>query len=193
MSELNPEDAMFKLNDGSKLLIPTIHWGKQLKPEGDSAYMEMLNQMSEKGIPVPLRVMAAAGGLNIDDLLRQQDEDIDTRRKLQEYQKKLEEFKAPAEGEGEDEMAEASALIALASDSPNGDTRSSVHARGGKMGLLARNFDKGEGEVVGMGKSGKKKTYVHNQRGANERINKNIVRAMRAAAERGDFNRKAIS
>ena len=192
MSQMNPEDAMFRLNDGSKLLIPTIHWAKQLKPEGDSAYMEMLNTMTEKGIPVPLRIMAAAGGLNIDDLLRQQDEDIDTRRKLQEYQKKLEEFKPQGGGEEGDEMAEArAAAIALASDSPLGRTRSSVHARGGKIGLLSREFGE-TGEITHKTKTGKKK-YVHNQIGANQRVNANIVKAMRAAHSRGDFNRKPNS
>lgn len=193
MSQMNPEDAMFRLNDGSKLLIPTIHWAKQLKPEGDSAYMEMLNTMTEKGIPVPLRVMAAAGGLNIDDLLRQQDEDIDTRRKLQEYQKKLEEFKPQGGGEeGGDEMAEARAYaLALASDSPYGNTRSSVHARGGKIGLLSRDFGE-SGEITHKTKTGKKK-YVHNQIGANQRVNANIVKAMKAAHARGDFNRKPNS
>lgn len=190
LNEMNPEDAIFKLNDGSKLLIPTIHWAKQLKPEGDQAYLEMLNTMAEKGIPVPLRVMAAAGGLNIDDLLRQQDDDIETRKKMQEYQKKLEQFqpKDDSGGEDGDEEATASALIALASDAPSGKTRSSVLARGGRVGLLNRDF--GElGEVTAASKSGKKK-YVHNQRAANEKINLNIVRAMRNAHTRGDFNKK---
>lgn len=188
MSEMNPEDAMFKLNDGSKLLIPTIHWAKQLKPEGDSAYMEMLGQMSEKGIPVPLRVMAAAGGLNIDDLLRQQDDDIETRRKMQDYMKRLEEFKAQAAGEGEDEEATARHLMALASDSPNGATRSSVHARGGKIALLSRDFGE-TGEIKSTTKTGKPK-FVHNQRAANEKLNANIVKSMRMAHSSGAMNKK---
>lgn len=188
MSEMNPEDAMFKLNDGSKLLIPTIHWAKQLKPEGDSAYMEMLGQMSEKGIPVPLRVMAAAGGLNIDDLLRQQDDDIETRRKMQDYMKRLEEFKAQAAGEDEDEEATARHLMALASDSPNGATRSSVHARGGKIALLSRDFGE-TGEIKSTTKTGKPK-FVHNQRAANEKLNANIVKSMRMAHSSGAMNKK---
>lgn len=186
LSEMNPEDAIFRLNDGSKLLIPTIHWGKQLKPEGDSAYMEMLSQMSEKGIPVPLRVMAAAGGLNIDDLLRQQDDDIATRRSMQAYQKKLEEFKVK-EAEG-DEEATAGALIALASDSPRGSTRSSVHGRGGKIALLNREYGE-TGEIKGTSKTGKSK-YIINQRGANEKLNTNIVKAMRNAHRTGEFDKK---
>lgn len=191
LASMNPEDAIFRLNDGSKLLIPTIHWAKQLKPEGDTAYMEMLGQMAEKGIPVPLRVMAAAGGLNIDDLLRQQDDDIETRKKMQDYTKRLEQFQ-PQQAAGEDgdaDEATASTLIALASDAPGGKTHSSVIARGGRMGLLNRNF--GElGEITASSKSGKKKHYVSNQRAANEKINLGIVRAMRAAHRRGEYDKK---
>jgi hypothetical protein len=187
MSEMTPEDAMFRLNDGSKLLIPTIHWAKQLKPEGDSAYLEMLNSMTEKGVPVPLRVMAAAGGLNIDDLLRQQDDDIETRKKIKDYLDKLEAINPRAAEEG-DEEATASALVALASDAPSGKTRSAVHARGGKVPLLSRKFGEA-GEVKASSKTGKPK-YVRNQKAANEKINLNIVRAMKAAHVRGDFNKK---
>lgn len=187
MSKMDPEDALFRLNDGSKLLIPTIHWAKQLKPEGDQAYLDMLQAMSDKGIPVPLRVMAAAGGLNIDDLLRQQDEDVTTRLALQEYTKKLEQFKA-ASDEGDEEATASHLLAALASDSPLAKTRSSVHARGGKISLLGRNFN-GAGEIRGTSKTGKAKS-VMNQRGANEKINRNIVAAMRNAHTRGDFNKK---
>lgn len=191
LSEMNPEEAIFRLNDGSKLLIPSVNWAKQLKPEGDSAYMEMLQAMSDKGIPVPLRVMAAAGGLNIDDLLRQQEDDIQTRRKLQEYKEKLKEFQEAAAEEGGDEEATASALLALASDSPAGKTRSSVYAQGGKPALLNRNFG-ATGEILASSKTGKRK-YVPNQRGANEKVNKHIVKAMREAHKRGEFNKKPKS
>ncbi len=192
MNEMNAEDAIFRLNDGSKLLIPTVHWTKQLKPEGDSTYLEMLGQMSEKGIPVPLRVLAAAGGLNIDELLRQQDDDLDARKKIKEYQDKLDalapKIEAAADGEG-DESAEASAaLIALASEDPTARTRSAVQARGGKVSILSRDF--GEmGEVRAKSKSGKKDKYIHNQRAEQEKVNKLIVGSMHRAGRKGAFNK----
>lgn len=187
MQGVDLEEAMFKLNDGSKLLIPTVHWVKQLKPEGDSTYLEMLKTMGENGIPVPLRVMAAAGGLNIDELLRQQDDDIAARKAIKVYQDKLDELAPKIAQEGGDESAEASAgrLIALASDDPWGKTRSSVQARGGKVPLLSRDFGD-QGEIRGKTKTGKDK-LVHNQAAANDKVNRLIVRSMRAAHKRGAF------
>jgi hypothetical protein len=129
MDSMNPEEALYKLNDGSKLLIPSISWAKQLKPEGDTAYLDMLKGMTELGVPVPLRVLAAAGGLNIEELLRSQDDDIDTRKRMSLYFDKIKEL-MPKPAAGGDDAAEASALIALASVDPMGRTRSAVHAQG---------------------------------------------------------------
>ncbi len=194
MNEMNVEDAIFRMNDGSKLLIPTVHWVKQLKPEGDSTYLEMLGQMSEKGIPVPLRVLAAAGGLNIDELLRQQDDDIEARKAIKAYQDKLDELApkvaADAGEDGDDtDTAEASSrLIALASEDPTGRTRSAVQARGGKIALLNREFG-GLGEIKGQTKTGKPK-MVRDQRAANDKVNRLIVTAMRKANANGAMNSK---
>lgn len=189
MANMNVEDAMFRMNDGSKLLIPTVHWVKQLKPEGDSTYMEMLGQMAEKGIPVPLRVLAAAGGLNLDDILRQQDEDIDARKRIKEYQDRLDAI-APKIAEGGDDAAEAAdRLIALASDCPSGRTRSSVHSRGGKIALLNREFGEA-GELRGVSKTGKAKV-VRNQKAEQEKINRLIVASMYGQNRRKAFNSNA--
>lgn len=189
LDSLDPEEALSRLQDGSKLLIPTVTWAKQLKPEGDTAYLEMLNTLSEKGIPVALRVMAAAGGMNLDELLRQQDDDLAIRKRVAEYQTKLAALlpkpDAPEEG-GEEEVAEASAaLISLASEDPTGTVRSAVQSRGGKPALLNRQFGS-TGELTSRSKTGKIR-MVHNQRRANEKINVTIVNAMRTARERGAY------
>lgn len=189
MSEMGSEEALFSLNDGSKLLIPTVHWTKQLKPEGDSTYLEMLGTLGDKGIPVPLRVLAAAGGLNLDELLRQQDDDLDIRKRMKDYQDKLNALAPKVEEGGEDgeDTAEASdALIALASEDPTGRLRSAVQARGGKVPLLNRKFG-GDGMVRGKSKTGKDK-FIHNQRGANEKVNRLIVTAMHKAGAKGKLD-----
>lgn len=85
--------------------IPVVEWHKQLKPEADAAYLELLDGLSQKGVPIPIRMMAAAGGLSIDEVINGQEEDLETRRRLQEY---LNEIKGispkddkESEGEGE--------------------------------------------------------------------------------------------
>ena len=165
------EDILFNMNDGSKLLIPTISWAKQLKPEGNTQVLEMLDKMSQAGIPVPLRVMAAAGDMNLDDLLRQQDEDLKMRKMLNEYMTKIKELSPQQPTDGE--ISESSSLIAMAKSM---HPRGSVLARsGGRIPLLSRDF--GElGEIKGETKTGKAK-FIHNQTRANRVVNEKIAKA----------------
>jgi len=93
LDKLDPLGSFERLNDGTKLLIPSVHWEKTLQPEGDQQYMDMLQAMSDKGVPVPLRVMAAAGGLNLDRLLAGQDSDLASQEQLYQYQKKIKDLK----------------------------------------------------------------------------------------------------
>lgn len=173
----DPEAALFQMNDGSKLFIPTVHWAQQLKPEGDSQYIEMLNSMTEKGVPVPLRVLAAAGGMNLDDLLQGQEDDIAVRKKIAKYNEDIAKL-APQQME-----SESSALMASMAVNKN-PIRSTTIAKRGRVSLMSRNFGE-ESEVIAHTRTGKRK-YVHNQRGANERINKMIAKA---ASEQTKFQR----
>lgn len=181
LTELTGADLMTKLNDGSKLLIPTVNWAKQLKPEGDTAYMDMLNTLAEKGVPVPIRVLAAAGGLNLDELLRQSEDDIDNRKRISEYVKKISALAPkPAEGAEDESLssdyANNEAAIALASSDPTGKVRSAVLAVGkGKVPILNRNFGS-LSEVYATTKTGKRKA-IYNQAAENERVNRLIARS----------------
>lgn len=171
MNSLDSEEAMFKLNDGSKLFIPNVHWTKQLKPEGDSSYMDMLNSLTEKGVPVPLRVLAAAGGMDLDMLLKQQQEDLDIRTKIAEYKKQIDALAPKSEME-----SESRELLALANADPTGRTRSAVIASGGRrVPLLNRDFGEA-GMATDSTKTGKRK-HVIDQRAANERVNRMIAKA----------------
>ncbi len=174
-----------KYSDGSQLLIPTVNWSKQLKPEGDSAYFEMLSTLSEKGVPVPLRVLAAAGGQNVEELLRQADDDLDLRKRVAEYAKRVADL-APKPAEGADgydsessdsEARRQHARAVLASVDPTGTVRSAVLAGSMKKAppLLNRNYGEAS-EVVGRSRTGKRK-YIPNQIAENRKINTMIARS----------------
>ena len=176
-----------KFQDGSSLLIPTVNWNKQLKPEGDSAYFEMLNTLTEKGVPVPLRVLAAAGGQNIEDMLRQSADDLDLRKRVAAYAAQIAALapKAP-ESEGYDSESSDSDKRSISTDvnrkvlaavDPTGTVRSAVLAGHMKRApaLLNRNFGDA-GEITSTTRTGKKK-YVPNQRAANEKVNTLIARS----------------
>jgi hypothetical protein len=163
-------DAMAMLNDGSRLYIPTVTWAKQLKPEGDSTYMDMLNTLSEKGVPIPLRVLAAAGGLNIDDLLKQKDDDLVTRKQLAEYMAKIQELSPqPEEGIGE--------ASALPFSSISGSSAVLQRTAGQRPALLNREFGF---ELKDRSKTGKLKSVSSTvQKRRNEKVNKLIVSSMK--------------
>lgn len=200
MDSLSPEEILFRLNDGSKLLIPTVSWAKQLKPEGDSSYMEMLNTLGEKGVPIPLRIMAAAGGLNLDELLKQKTDDLAIRKKLKEYADLIKEInpepaedEAEADTEGEEESTSSSRIISKrlkAFSSAVSKNRSAVQATGGKVPLLNRDFGN-DSEITGTTKTGKRRLIV-NQRAASEKVNTHIAKAIKTANARKRMAAKHI-
>lgn len=194
------DDVLSTMQDGSKLLIPSVHWAKQLKPEGDSQYMEMLQNLTTLGVPVPLRALAAAGGFNLDELLLQQDDNLDQQKLLLNYQKQLAEVKkkygpaeAPAEGEAFASTASAQRqqeiyATALAEDPKLNNLRKkiitsqkgqgSTHFGRGRPALQNREFGE-ESEIVGRDKVGKKKHIPSvSQKRAQEKQNRTIAKAM---------------
>jgi hypothetical protein len=181
------EDILKRMQDGSKLLIPTVHWAKQLKPEGDTAYFEMLSQMSEKGVPVPLRAFAAAGGFNLDQLIQQQPDDFKLQKKIYAYQKALTDLKkefGPKIEEGEESTSAGlsdNSLKKLLSATPIEGSRSSVIGQTGRQGLLDRDFGDAS-EVTGTTRTGKKKA-IYNQKIHQERANVKIMKALKSLAK----------
>lgn len=79
------ENQSYNSIDVTQYDIPTIHWHKQLNPIGDDAYFGVLSQLQEAGIPIPLSMWAAAGGVSLDDLINELEEDKAIREKLQKY------------------------------------------------------------------------------------------------------------
>ena len=78
-----------EIKDITKYEIPTVNWHKQLQPENDQTYMDVLTHMTEQGIPVPIRTMAAAGGMNLDKVLDGKEDDIALRKKIQDYNEEI--------------------------------------------------------------------------------------------------------
>lgn len=174
------------LNDGSRLLIPTVHWSKQLKPEGDQAYMDLLQAMTEKGIPVPMRALAAAGGFNLDAVLADQEDDFAQMRRIGKYQQQMAELKKEfpdsfGQQGGGDSEALASAAMML-NNMAKGGKSAVLNAGTGRIPALAsRNF--GEAfEVAGETHDGKRR-WLPNQKRAQERANRKIARQLSALAK----------
>lgn len=95
------ETAEISAKDKGRLALPTMQWQKRLLPEADDAYIQMLSTLEEKGVPLPIRIWAAAGGFNIDTLLESKSDDIQTREKVSEWLKERKPVTQNPDGENE--------------------------------------------------------------------------------------------
>lgn len=183
---------LYQMRDTSSLVIPEVLWEKNLKPEGDSSYMELLKGMTEAGIPVPIRTMAAAGGIKLDRILKEQDEDLETRRKLKSYNDKIAEI-VPKPNDGEDDMYASALSSAISAMSPEHQvdflkampTRSALlNQRGGRPSLTSRFEGKGE-DLFTLDATGTKKKHIFNQTKAQHEVNNKIAKAVKNIREKG--------
>lgn len=152
-------NVMKVLNDTNNLVIPEVQWHKALQPEADQPYMEILSTLEEKGLPVPLRMWAAAGGYNLDKILNDQQADLEVSKRIAEYKKAL------------NENTEEASLRVMAGIKP-------VH-------MLNRDYGEAQ-EIVGYTVTGKKK-YIHNQRKANEDLNRAAAKALANLSDPNHF------
>lgn len=77
-----------------ELLIPTIHWTKNLSPESDANYIEILKSLQEQGVPITMKRWASAGGIDLIDLENTLEEDKEIKERFKKYMPKP----APEEG-----------------------------------------------------------------------------------------------
>lgn len=80
--------------------MPRLTWVKQLKPESDAAYLDIMDRMEEKGIPIPIRMQAAAAGLNISEILQGYDDDIKIRAAIAKVNKRMPPLREEPEEDG---------------------------------------------------------------------------------------------
>lgn len=92
----NEDGPKWARENRKNLFIPEIHWHKRLRPEADTEYLGLLATLQENNIPIPVRIWAAAGGLNLDALMAQEQEDLKVREKLKAWMKQVK----PPEQEG---------------------------------------------------------------------------------------------
>jgi hypothetical protein len=185
LMDCNTEERLRLMQDGSKLLIPTVHWSKSLKPEQDAAFMDILDRMTAAGIPVPIRMMAAAGGLNLDQLLMGKDEDLAIQRQLLDYKKRLTELAGNPEGGegGGGGMGSFSSDNNLRKISADKRGHSAI-LQGSKQSLLRHDYGDAS-ELFTLGGGGKKH-HVFNQTAANRQINNKIYKAVREMKRSGN-------
>lgn len=68
------------------LLVPRLITEDTLRPEQDVAYLEMLDKIAEKGVPIPLRIWASAAGYDLDKAVAMMEEDAVLKKRLAQLQ-----------------------------------------------------------------------------------------------------------
>ncbi len=77
------EDYFYNANDRSNLIMPRVHWKKDLQALDEFNTFEMLEKASEHGVPIPLLRYMAAAKIDPEALLRDMDEDVLLRQKIE--------------------------------------------------------------------------------------------------------------
>lgn len=159
------KQMQYSINNQRDLLIPKVSWHKPLESKREQDPMDALEKLSDKGMPIPLRMWAAAARVDVDNLLHELAEDKELRQNLEKFtgQESTDYDKDEgAGGEGDDEGQYAS-MISLLSQKRR------------KKPLLSRDFGE-TGEVKGKTKTGKDK-YIFSQREAQHAVNVSIAKA----------------
>lgn len=82
-SPMSVEDAMkIPLAD---LEMPRVHWTKNLSPQSDAAYLDILDRAEQKGIPVTAAMYASASGIDLNQLVEALPDDKRLRAKFAKY------------------------------------------------------------------------------------------------------------
>lgn len=143
---------LFNSTNRNNLKMPVVHWHKDLTGKAEDNLMDTLEKLSEKQVPIPIKMWLAAAGIDKDTLIRDAGEDDELRQALGISQP---DGGAPPDVEDED-FTGASVSPVPASIS----TRSinSQFGRGWRSSLLARDFSGLETTKTGKPKA------VHNER-----------------------------
>jgi hypothetical protein len=89
--------------DVGEYMFPTVAWHSSMRPEGDKEYMEMLQETAQAGVPIPIRMLAAAGGLDINDILNSADDDLEIRGRVAAYTAQVQAMEQAQGGGRQDE------------------------------------------------------------------------------------------
>lgn len=170
MESIGIETEMMNMED---YIIPKIEWDKKLMPEGDEEQLSMLEKLEEKGMPLSLRSWAAAGGVDIDLLMKQKQASIDDEIRIKQIEqirkKRLDELnlndsamKTGGSGEDDDYLSSYARRSTLP-----------------EVPILSRKYKDSDFELYSRSATGKKH-FKANQ----ERAHKNANRVVAATLQR---------
>lgn len=189
-------NLMMNLNNQKNLKIPEIRWHKSLR-QIDNAYTDMLDKLTEKGLPIPLKMWAAAANVDITTLLTDLKEDSETRQAIAKI-KEAHGLAAPNEDGQGDDMGMGFGGMEESSTKRFID---SLEIRPGNSEALSRRRSLASREfsappMTQRSKSGKVVHAVYRESEKQKQINENIVKAMKSLADpnvRASVRKKVVA
>lgn len=172
-----PQDLMYNLGNIKNLRIPEIRWHKSLEGENKESEFDMLEKLSDKGFVVPLKMWAAAAGVDISMMMRDLEEDQEIKRQIQEVTGlKVKDQGAQGEDEGGNVDPEAMEFSARKA----GSVPFSFQPARRSKNLLARQFEARDGQTS---KSGNILHAGLGDSAGSRKMNDLIIKASRALSD----------
>ena len=149
------------------LIIPIIEWEKKLMPEGDAERLEVMERLSEKGVPFPLRTWAAVGGYNLDQLVREMENSTSVEAALKKV------------------MEERDKVLGTPKDKDDGDGGGSdeFFSLMREVGVTNREYPEETSEIAGRTKTGRRR-YIPRQHELNRMMDQRIIKVLADLAKK---------
>lgn len=81
----------------SELIIPTVSWQKQLVYDIDEKQLDIYERLKEQDVPVTLKQVANAGGVSLDDVMSDLEEDAALRKRVAKWKSEFENWEEKEE------------------------------------------------------------------------------------------------
>lgn len=176
----------FRVRDGSQYKLPKVHWHKPLEPQNDMQLIETLNLLAEKGVPIPLRVWAAAGGLSIEQIESELEDDIEQREFFMQYQQDLEQrlSKFEVDNDGDEyEYAKVHAARKHVAEEKERIKESATIIKPKSSNIIKRDYG-ALGDAFHVSSDGKRKAYSSvTQAAAKKRQDEILARAAKSLSD----------
>jgi hypothetical protein len=211
---LRPVDLLFNAAYRSKLRMPKVHWEKNLEARGEDNLFEMLEKLSEKGVPIPMKLWIAAAGQDYDSLLRDLKGDASVRKALEKYTGKdtshegegyaeendenndiyasLTQREREALREGPDSLAARKVFAKIRATIGGRMTTTSVSKHSDRVGLAKRieAFSDSDNLISRPNKSGSGRHHIVNQSKAHKELNVKLARVASQADHDKSYRRE---
>lgn len=158
-----------RAQDRSNLFIPSVRWHKQLEPRDNKDLLDVLDKLTDMGVPVPVRMMLAAGAIDPETYLTELTDDIEWNKKLTDVKKRMAEATEAPDDEG-GAFARLNSVANLAYHLSKKPKQQGMSKR-----ILGKQYE-GMMEVSGRTVTGKR-TAIVNQTAAHHKENEVMAKA----------------